>query len=844
MKHPFTSKVSDILMYSKEEANRLNSHSISPEHLLLGLLRDGKGIAIDILHNLQIDIQFLKEQLEKCLQNDDVEDLATEEDLVLNEKASRILKLSILEAKLHKCDQADSEHLLLAIMKIKDTEANRILQGMDLTYEKFNEQLSLQKDVQNNLDFSEDEDDEEGVLPNSNANTDGQKSHSQTQQAEKGNSMNTPVLNSFGTDITKAAEEGLLDPVYGRENEIERLVQILSRRKKNNPILLGEPGVGKTAIIEGLALRINEKKVSRLLFDKRIYSIDLTSIVAGTKYRGQFEERIRAILSELKKNPQIIVFIDEIHTLVGAGSASGSQDAANMLKPALARGEIQCIGATTLAEYNKSIERDGALERRFQKIIVSPTTPQETLQILNNIKEKYEDHHNVTYTDKALKACVDLTNRYISDRNFPDKAIDALDEAGARSHIMNVSVPKKIEEQEKLLAETRTLKSEAVKSQNFELAASYRNQEKQYGGELERLKSEWEKSQKENRTMIDEDQIAEVVSMISGIPVQRVIQSENYKLAHLGDELKKAVIAQDKAIDALTKAIQRGRIGLKDPNKPTGTFMFMGPTGIGKTHLAKELAKQLFGTSDAIIRIDMSEYMEQHTASRLIGAPPGYVGYDDGGMLTEQVRRKPYSIVLLDEIEKAHPQIFNLLLQVMDEGRLTDSLGRKVDFRNTIIIMTSNVGSRQLKESGHGIGFGSHNSKNEKIFAEGVIQKALHRVFAPEFLNRIDEIINFEPLDMDALLKIIGIELKGLYQRVESLGYTINMNEESIRFVANKGYDKQFGARPLKRAIQKYLEDGITEIIMNGNIESGDTILITFNKEEDKLNFGIEKPEE
>ena len=615
----------------------------------------------------------------------------------------------------------------------------------------------------------------------------------------------------------------------------------MSRRKKNNPILIGEPGVGKSAIVEGLALRIVEKKVSRILFDKRVIALDMTAVVAGTKYRGQFEERIRSILNELKKNPNIILFIDEIHTIVGAGSAAGSMDAANMLKPALARGEIQCIGATTLDEYRQNIEKDGALERRFQKVIVEPTTAEETLQILKNIKDKYEDHHNVNYTDAALEACVKLTNRYITDRNFPDKAIDALDEAGSRVHLTNITAPKEIEEQEKLIDEMKSLKNEAVRLQNFELAASYRDKEKEYTNQLDTLKEEWEKSLKENRETVDDEQIAEVVSMMSGVPVQRMAQAEGMKLLGMKDDLLSKVIGQDKAIATLVKAIQRSRVGLKDPNKPIGTFMFLGPTGVGKTHLAKELAKLMFGSADALIRIDMSEYMEKFTVSRLVGAPPGYVGYEEGGQLTEKVRRKPYSIVLLDEIEKAHPDVFNILLQVMDEGRLTDSYGRTVDFKNTIVIMTSNIGTRQLKEFGKGIGFAAQVRTDDKEYSRNVITKALNKSFAPEFINRLDEIITFDQLDMDALTRIIDIELKGLYSRVENIGYKLVIDEDAKKFVATKGYDVQFGARPLKRAIQNNLEDGISELILGSEMAAGDTIKVSYDKEKDLIVMTVEK---
>ena len=639
--------------------------------------------------------------------------------------------------------------------------------------------------------------------------------------------------------MTRAAEEGKLDPVVGREKEIERVAQILSRRKKNNPILIGEPGVGKSAIVEGLAIRIVEKKVSRILFNKRVVTLDMASVVAGTKYRGQFEERIRSILKELQKNPDIILFIDEIHTIVGAGSAAGSMDAANMLKPALARGEIQCIGATTLDEYRKNIEKDGALERRFQKIIVEPTTPDETLQILKNIKERYEDHHNVRYTDEALEACVKLADRYITDRFFPDKAIDALDEAGSRVHLTNVAVPKEIEEHEKLIDEMKSCKNNAVKLQNFELAASYRDKEKEYLSQLDIMKAVWEKKLRENRETVDEEQIANVVSMMSGIPVQKMAQTEGIRLMGMKDDLMGKVIGQDKAIETLVKAIRRSRIGLKDPNHPIGTFMFLGPTGVGKTHLAKELAKFMFGSSDALIRVDMSEYMEKFTVSRLVGAPPGYVGYEEGGQLTEKVRRKPYSIVLLDEIEKAHPDVFNILLQVMDEGRLTDTNGRTVDFKNTIVILTSNVGTRQLKDFGKGIGFASEQAGNLKDHSRSIITKALNKQFAPEFLNRLDEIINFEQLEMDSLVKIVDIELEGLLQRVKNIGYNLNIDEEAKKFIALKGYDVQYGARPLKRAIQTYIEDALAEVILSKDIQPSDTILASHNKEKDTIEMTI-----
>jgi len=838
MNNQFTQRVSDIIMYSKEEANRLRNSYIGPEHLLLGLIREGEGKAIEILFNLQINLQDIKNQLETIVKNNAENDTTYDENISFNEKASKVLKLCILEAKLLRNIAADSEHILLAIMKVKDNAAFHVLESNGVTYEKI--KLTLQPDTHAGLGFSEDEDEDEDIRQSPSGNK-SNAAQQQARPAQKKPANDTPVLDNFGTDMTKAAEEGKLDPVVGRVKEIERLAQILSRRKKNNPILIGEPGIGKSAIVEGLALRIVEKKVSRILFDKRVIALDMTAVVAGTKYRGQFEERIRSILNELKKNPNIILFIDEIHTIVGAGSAAGSMDAANMLKPALARGEIQCIGATTLDEYRQNIEKDGALERRFQKVIVEPTTAEETLQILKNIKDKYEDHHNVNYTDAALEACVKLTDRYITDRNFPDKAIDALDEAGSRVHLTNITAPKEIEEQEKLIDEMKSLKNEAVRLQNFELAASYRDKEKEYTNQLDTLKEEWEKSLKENRETVDDEQIAEVVSMMSGVPVQRMAQAEGMKLLGMKDDLLSKVIGQDKAIATLVKAIQRSRVGLKDPNKPIGTFMFLGPTGVGKTHLAKELAKLMFGSADALIRIDMSEYMEKFTVSRLVGAPPGYVGYEEGGQLTEKVRRKPYSIVLLDEIEKAHPDVFNILLQVMDEGRLTDSYGRTVDFKNTIVIMTSNIGTRQLKEFGKGIGFAAQVRTDDKEYSRSVITKALNKSFAPEFINRLDEIITFDQLDLDALTRIIDIELKGLYSRVKNIGYKLVIDEDAKKFVATKGYDVQFGARPLKRAIQNNLEDGISELILGSEMAAGDTIKVSYDKEKDLIVMTVEK---
>lgn len=846
MNNPFSQRISDVIQFSKEEANRLRNNYIGPEHLLLGLIREGEGKAVQILKDLYVDLEMVKKTLENDLRSSAVTPENYSEDITFDEKASKILKMSILESRILKSPATDTEHMLLAIMRENQNKASQILEENEVTYQKVMDKLVPKAEPQSGLDFGEDEEEEEeGIRRQSTGNGESSffsqeaKQTTRTQQQKPNN--DTPVLDSFGTDMTKAASEGKLDPIVGREKEIERLAQILSRRKKNNPILIGEPGVGKSAIVEGLALRIIEKKVSRILFDKRVIALDMTAVVAGTKYRGQFEERIRAILNELKKNPNIILFIDEIHNIVGAGSAAGSMDAANMLKPALARGEIQCIGATTLDEYRQNIEKDGALERRFQKVIVEPTTPEETLQILQNIKEKYEEHHNVTYTDEALEACVKLTDRYITDRNFPDKAIDAMDEAGSRVHLKNITVPKEIEQQEQMIDEARTHKNEAVRLQDFELAASFRDREKSLMSELEDMKQRWEESLKENRETVDKEQIADVVSMISGIPVQRMAQAEGIRLKGMKEQLLAKVIAQDKAVDTLVKAIQRSRVGLKDPNKPIGTFLFLGPTGVGKTHLAKELAKQMFGSADALIRIDMSEYMEKFTVSRLVGAPPGYVGYEEGGQLTEKVRRKPYSIVLLDEIEKAHSDVFNLLLQVMDEGRLTDSYGRTVDFKNTVIIMTSNIGTRQLKEFGKGIGFAAQTRTDDKEYSRSVITKALNKSFAPEFINRLDEIITFDQLDINALEKIIDIELKGLYERMESLGYKLVIDDAVKRFVASKGYDVQFGARPLKRSIQNNLEDGLAELILNEDPQAGDTIHVGLNAEGNEIKMEIVK---
>lgn len=844
MSNEFTQQVSDIVVYGKEEANRLQNDHIEPEHLLLGILRDGECKAAEILKSFYLDLKGIKNELETQLREKSILENYSQ-DISFSEEASKILTLSKLEARLMNDEKVDTPHILLAIMRDNQNNAYKILEKNDVTYEKIIDRLKQEEAPFDGLDFNDDEE-EEGIGRRGNAdkNNDGfgSSANRQTTQTEqKQADGGTPYLDNYGIDLTKAAEGGKLDPVVGREKEIERIAQILSRRKKNNPILIGEPGVGKSAIAEGLALRIVEKRVSRALFGKRIISLDMTAVVAGTKYRGQFEERIRAILTEVKKHPDVILFIDEIHTIVGAGSAAGSMDAANMLKPALARGEIQCIGATTLDEYRKNIEKDGALERRFQKVLVEPTSSEETLQILRNIKDKYEEHHNVTYTDEALEACVRLTDRYVTDRYFPDKAIDAMDEAGSRIHLTHISVPQEIEEQERLIEEAQQHKNEAIRLQNFELAASFRDRENQYTEQLERLKNEWKEKLKDNRETVDAPQIEEVVSMISGVPVQRMAQAEGVRLKGMKQALLSKVIGQDKAVETLVRSIQRSRVGLKDPNKPIGTFLFLGPTGVGKTHLAKELAKNMFGTTDAIIRIDMSEYMEKFTVSRLVGAPPGYVGYEEGGQLTEKVRRHPYSIVLLDEIEKAHSDVFNMLLQVMDEGRLTDSLGRTVDFKNTIIIMTSNIGTRQLKEFGKGIGFTAQTGENEKEHANSVIRKALNKSFAPEFINRLDEIVTFDQLDIASLEKIIDIELAGLYKRIEGCGYHLLLDQEAKRFVAEKGYDVQFGARPLKRSIQNHLEDGLAELIINEEPQTGDTLHVYMNAQGDGVEMKVEK---
>lgn len=824
----FSQRIKDVLSYSKEEAVRLGNAYIGTEHLLLGILREGEGIAITVLENLNIELNKLKKSIEFRIRSEENLKITDTDNIPLFKTAERALKLVYLEAKSFNSATISTGHLLLSILKDENSVVTQILQEQNVDYQ------TVRTELENNQPIARAEfEDEENEMPFGSGKNPGGSSPGQPSQKSK---SETPVLDNFGIDLTKAAEDNALDPIVGREKEIERLAQILSRRKKNNPVLIGEPGVGKSAIVEGLALRITQRKVSRVLFDKRVITLDLASIVAGTKYRGQFEERMKAILNELGKTTSIILFIDEIHTIVGAGGATGSLDAANMLKPALARGEIQCIGATTLDEYRQHIEKDGALERRFQKVMVDPTSPEETIEILKNIKVRYEDHHNVNYTEDAIDACVKLTMRYISDRHLPDKAIDALDESGSRVHISNIVVPNKIIELEKQIEDVRAEKIAAVKNQNFELAASFRDNEKKLMDNLDTEKDNWEKELVKNREKVSEEEVAEVVAMMTGVPVQRIAQAEGARLMKMGDELKKNVIGQDDAISKIVKSIQRNRAGLKDPNKPIGSFIFLGPTGVGKTQLAKILALYLFDSVDNLIRMDMSEYMEKFSVSRLVGAPPGYIGYEEGGQLTEKVRRRPYSVILLDEIEKAHPDVFHLLLQVLDEGQLTDSLGRKVDFRNTIIIMTSNIGSRQLKDFGQGVGF-TTRAKQESAsnHAKSVIQNALKRSFAPEFINRLDDIIIFNSLSKEDIYKIIDIELKGLYSRINTLGYEIELTNTAKDYITEKGFDPDFGARPLKRAIQKYLEDPMAEVIIKSSLRQGDILKVDFNKEKEEI---------
>lgn len=844
MTSQFSPKVSEILAYSREEANRLASRSVGPEHLVLGILREKDSLLHLLFQRMNINLDDVKNELEDKVRQDVITEVIIDSELVLNEQASNILKLAVLEARIQHTQMVDVQHLILAILHDQvNNGAKEVLEENHMTYEDTLTYLKTQKSSNAKPSDSfgmPDEEEEEEETISSNG---GNKNNATTKTVNGNQKKGTPVLDNFSTDLTKAAAEGKLDKVVGREKEIQRVTEILCRRKKNNPILIGEPGVGKSAIVEGLAQLIVQHKTSPVLFNKRVVNLDLTAIVAGTKYRGQFEERIRSLINELEKNPDIIVFIDEIHTMIGAGSTPGSMDAANIMKPALARGVIQCIGATTIDEYRKSIEKDGALERRFQKVMVEPTTAEETLTILHNIKDRYELHHHVNYTDEALKACVKLTERYISDRYFPDKAIDALDEVGSRVHLQHAEMPEELVEKQKELEQTIQKKQQAVKNQDFELAAAYRDRQTNLERQIDELNRQWTSDDNTTRQTITEDEVAEVVSMMAGVPVQRIAEAENVRLRNMGDVLKAQVIAQDNAIEKMVKAIQRNRVGIKDPNHPIGVFMFLGPTGVGKTYLAKKLAEYMFGSDDALIRVDMSEYSESFNTSRLVGAPPGYVGYEEGGQLTEKVRRHPYSIILLDEIEKAHGNIFNMLLQVLDEGRLTDGNGRLVDFRNTVIIMTSNAGTRQLKEFGHGVGFnaggntGISLNDKDKEYARSIIQKSLSKQFAPEFLNRLDEIITFDQLDLKAIKKIIDIELKGLYKRIESLGYQLTITDSAKEFVATKGYDVQFGARPLKRAIQNYIEDGVCEKLLSGELHEGDTIAVSKIPNKDELQF-------
>jgi len=838
MEAKFSPRVKDVISYSREEALRLGHEYIGLEHLMLGMIRDGDGLAIKLLKNAQVNLQDLRKIIEGSLGTSSKR-ISNLSNIPLIKQAEKALKLTYLEAKSFKSNEIGTEHLLLCILKDNDNIVTKSLSKFGINYETVRTELEEQiknpsDDIRMEGPTSDDDDDADSTFGSS------------SQPKKPGESKSkTPVLDNFGRDLTKMAEDGKLDPIVGREKEIERVSQILSRRKKNNPILIGEPGVGKSAIAEGLALRIIQRKVSRVLFNKRVVTLDLASLVAGTKYRGQFEERMKAVMNELEKSPDVILFIDEIHTIIGAGGASGSLDASNMFKPALARGEIQCIGATTLDEYRQYIEKDGALERRFQKVLIEPATPEEALQILNNIKQKYEDHHNVIYTDEALKACVSLTARYLTDRHLPDKAIDALDEAGSRVHITNIHVPQNVLDIEKKIEDIKEEKNKVVRSQKYEEAAKLRDVEKNLQTQLEVAKKAWEEETKNNKVTVTDDNVAEVVSMMSGIPVQRVNQNETNKLLVMGDEMKGKVIGQDQAVSKVVKAIQRNRAGLKDPNKPIGSFIFLGPTGVGKTQLAKILSKYLFDNDDALIRIDMSEYMEKFAVTRLIGAPPGYVGYEEGGQLTEKVRRRPYSVILLDEIEKAHPDVFNMLLQVLDDGILTDSLGRKIDFKNTIIIMTSNIGARQLKEFGQGVGFGTQAKKESTDdHSKGVVENALKKAFAPEFLNRIDDVIMFNSLGKEEIHKIIDIELAKLYGRLNGLGYNVQITEDAKNFIEEKGYDAQYGARPLKRAIQKYVEDPLAEEIIKTSPAEGDIIEVAFDKEKNEVFVQVIKPKQ
>jgi ATP-dependent Clp protease ATP-binding subunit ClpC len=837
----FSPRVKEVISYSREEALRLGHDYIGVEHLLLGIIREGEGIAMRMITSSGINSKDLRKKLESKLDSGQLTELKNSGNIPLLKQAEKVLKITYLEAKLFKSNMIGTEHLLLSILKEDNNIASSLLKEYNLNYESVKEELDIMTESgykpeiypESKIPESADENDDEKEDSFSSASSSKKTSDSKSK---------TPVLDNFGRDLTKFAEDDKLDPIVGREKEIERVSQILSRRKKNNPLLIGEPGVGKSAIAEGLALRITERNVSRVLFNKRIISLDLASLVAGTKYRGQFEERMKAVMNELEKSPDIILFIDEIHTIVGAGGASGSLDASNMFKPALARGDIQCIGATTLDEYRQFIEKDGALERRFQKVIVEPTSIEETLQILENIKEKYEDHHNVNYTPEAIKSCVLLTERYISDRHLPDKAIDALDEVGSRVHITNINVPESIIEVEKKIEDVKELKNKVVRSQQYEEAARLRDSERKLNEELESAKKRWEEESKSHRQDVSEENVAEVVAMMTGIPVQKVAEKESGKLMKMVESMNGTVIGQNEAITKVVKAIQRNRAGLKDPNKPVGSFIFLGPTGVGKTQLCKVLAKYLFDSEEALIRIDMSEYMEKFAVSRLIGAPPGYVGYEEGGQLTEKVRRKPYSIILLDEIEKAHPDVFNLLLQALDDGKMTDSLGRNIDFKNTIIIMTSNIGARQLQDFGTGVGFGTKaRSENDQENMKGVIQNALKKSFAPEFLNRIDDVVIFNSLNKDHILKIIDIELDKLFNRINSLGFKIELTKKAKVFVADKGYDEKYGARPLNRAIQKHIEDPLAEEIIQKKVKEGDLIKIDLDSKNNKIIVDIKQ---
>ncbi|SFV34148.1 ATP-dependent Clp protease ATP-binding subunit [Thermoflavifilum thermophilum] len=836
MDQNFSPQVKEIISFSREEALRLGNDFIGTEHLLLGLIREGESTAIQILKSMNVNIEELKREVEAAVRDKTGKNIANINSLPLTKQAEKVIRVTVLEAKSMKSPTVETEHLMLSILKNKENICTQLLKQYDVDYESFKSELGYVKSSDPKAEYSDETGEEE-------FDEERKSSYSSRTTRQASTKSKTPVLDNFGRDITRLAELGQLDPIVGREKEIERVSQILSRRKKNNPILIGEPGVGKTAIVEGLALRIVQRKVSRVLFDKRVVSLDLAALVAGTKYRGQFEERMKAIMNELEKNRDVILFIDEIHTIIGAGGASGSLDASNIFKPALARGELQCIGASTLDEYRMYIEKDGALDRRFQKVMIDPPTPEETIQILMNIKSRYEEFHNVDYSEEAIQACVRLSDRYITDRFLPDKAIDVMDEVGARVHLKNINVPQHILDLEKKIEEIKQEKNRVVKSQRFEEAAALRDTEKKLGEELERAKAEWEEEIKHRRYPITEEDVAEVVSMMTGIPVKRMVQAESEKLLHMADDLRQAVVGQDEAILKVTKAIQRNRVGLKDPRKPIGSFIFLGPTGVGKTELAKALARYLFDSEDALIRIDMSEYMEKFSVSRLIGAPPGYVGYEEGGQLTEKVRRKPYSVVLLDEIEKAHPDIYNILLQVLDDGHLTDGLGRKVDFKNTLIIMTSNIGVRQLKDFGAGVGFVTAARSNEEENTRAVIEKALKRTFSPEFLNRIDDVVIFNPLSKEHIFAIIDIIMKDVHKRLENMGVKLELTQAAKEFLADKGYDTQFGARPLHRAIQKYLEDPLAEEILMLKVKQGDVLIADFDEKNQALKFRLKLSE-